>query len=394
MRWPEEAEDHLGRTARANRIRERRVNTDDLDMLLRDLAVVNGSDLHLKAGAPPRRRVDGSLVTLDMPELTQDDTASVVRGIMPPLVHNTFEEKREADFAYAVKGLGRFRVNAFYQRGSVALAFRLVHTNASTVEELGLPNVVQKLADEHRGLILCTGPTGSGKTTTLAAMVNHINHTRPCHIITIEDPIEYLHRDDLAAIEQREVGFDTETFTSAMRVVLRQDPDVILVGEMRDPETVYTALTAAETGHLVLSTLHTTTATETINRIVDFFPHSQQQQVRVSLSSALVGTICQRLIPRADGNGRVPGAEIMVVNGRIQNAILDPLKTSEIDQIISEGEYYGMQSFDQSVAGLMQQGLITLGDAMNAASNPHDLKIMLERMGVLATGRAQVAAAV
>jgi twitching motility protein PilT len=366
------------------------VNRDDLDRLLRDLAEVDGSDLHLKVGAPPRRRVDGVLATLNEPVLRPEDTSAIVQAIMPPSVKSEFEAKHEADFAYGVRGLGRFRVNAFYQRGTVALAMRLVHTNASTIEDLGLPDVVRKLAEERRGLILVTGPTGSGKTTTLAAMVNHINHTLACHIITIEDPIEYLHRDDLAAIEQREIGFDTESFTSAMRVVLRQDPDVILVGEMRDPETVYTALTAAETGHLVLSTLHTRTATETINRIVDFFNPDQQQQVRVSLSSALSGTICQRLIPRADGHGRVPAAEIMVVNGRIQQCILDPLKTSDIDQIIAEGEYYGMQSFDQSVANLLRDGLVSLQDAMSAASNPHDLKIMLERMGVLATGRARV----
>jgi twitching motility protein PilT len=369
------------------------VKRDDLDRLLHDLADVDGSDLHLKSGAPPRWRVEGVLSTLEGPRLTPKDTFELAAAIMPANIREIFEAKHEADFAYAVQGLGRFRVNVFRQRGSVAMAMRLVHTNPSTVADLGLPDVVQRLADERRGLVLLTGPTGSGKTTTLAAMVNHINHTRACHIITIEDPIEYLHVDDLAAIEQREVGFDTESFTSAMRVVLRQDPDVILVGEMRDPETVYTALTAAETGHLVLSTLHTRTATETINRIVDFFRADEQEQIRVSLSSGLVGTICQRLIPRADGCGRIPAAEIMVVNGRIQEAILDPLKTSQIDQIIAEGEYYGMQSFDQSVAGLMRSGVIELREALNAASNPHDLKIMLERMGVLATGHASAAVA-
>ncbi|HUC35701.1 MAG TPA: type IV pilus twitching motility protein PilT [Acidimicrobiales bacterium] len=370
------------------------MNKDDLDRLLHDLAKVDGSDLHLKAGGPPRQRIDGVLASLDEPKLTPEDTAALAAAIMPANIREIFEERQEADFAYAIHGLGRFRVNAFRQRGSVALAVRLVHTNASTVAELGLPDVVRRLAEEHRGLVLLTGPTGSGKTTTLASMVNHINHTRSCHIITIEDPIEYLHTDDLASIEQREVGFDTDSFTSAMRVVLRQDPDVILVGEMRDPETVYTALTAAETGHLVLSTLHTRTATETVNRIVDYFSADQQQQVRVSLASALVGTICQRLVPRSDGSGRVPAAEIMVVNGRIQQAILDPVKTSEIDQIIAEGEYYGMQSFDQSVAGLMRDGVIKLEDAMAAASNPHDLKVQLERMGVLATGHGRVPAGV
>ncbi len=360
----------------------------DLDRLLHTLAELDGSDLHIKAGAPPRIRVDGYLRTLDdEPRFNADETRTLAEAIMPPSILEIFNEKREADFAYSVPGLGRFRTNAFYQRSSVALAMRRVRTNAATVAELGLPDVVRRLSEEHRGLVLVTGPTGSGKTTSLAAMVDHINHTRACHIITIEDPVEYLHRDDLAAIDQREVGFDTDSFTSAMRVILRQDPDVILIGEMRDPETVYTALTAAETGHLVFSTLHTTTATETINRIVDFFPPHQQGQIRVSLSGALKGTICQRLIPRSDGKGRVPSLEIMVVNGRIQQAILDPLQTSDIDQIIAEGEYYGMQTFDQSLARLLQQGVIDLREAMNAASNPHDLKVMLERMGVVQTGR-------
>ena len=256
-------------------------------------------------------------------------------------------------FAYSVPGLGRFRTNAFYQRSSVALAMRRVRTSVSTFDELRLPDVVRRLSEHHRGLVLVTGPTGSGKTTTLAAMVDHINHVRSCHIITIEDPIEYLHNDDMAAIDQREVGFDTDSFSSAMRTILRQDPDVILVGEMRDPETVHTALTAAETGHLVFSTLHTTTATETVNRIVDFFPPHQQGQVRVSLAGALTGTICQRLIPRADGKGRVPALEIMVVNGRIQQAIMDPVQTSDINEIMAEGEYYGMQTFDQSLVELL-----------------------------------------
>ncbi|HAM00927.1 MAG TPA: type IV pili twitching motility protein PilT [Acidimicrobiaceae bacterium] len=370
------------------------MGSDNLNRLLHVLKELNGSDLHLKAGAPPRVRVDGALMALPgEPELTTEETEELVKDIIPERLLATFDEAHEADFAYSVSGLGRFRVNAFTQRGSVSFAMRRVVSSASTIADLGLPDVVRRLSDEHRGLILVTGPTGSGKTTSLAAMIDHINHTRSCHIITIEDPIEYLHADDLAAIEQREVGFDTASFKSAMRVVLRQDPDVILVGEMRDEETVYTALTAAETGHLVMSTLHTTTATETINRIVDFFPPHQHGQIRVSLSAALKGTICQRLVPRADGKGRVPALEIMVVNGRIQQAIEDPLRTSEIDQIMADGEYYGMQTFDQSLAGLIRDGAISIRDAMNAASNPHDLKIMLERMGVVQTGRGFVAAA-
>jgi twitching motility protein PilT len=336
-------------------------------------------------------RVDGHLRKLDdEPRITADEVRSLAEAMMLPNIREIFTEKHEADFAYSVAGVGRFRVNAFYQRGSVAMAVRRVRTNASSIGDLALPDVVRRLAEEQRGLVLVTGPTGSGKTTTLAAMINHINQTRACHIITVEDPIEYLHTDDTATIDQREVGFDTDSFTSAMRVVLRQDPDVILVGEMRDPETVFTALTAAETGHLVFSTLHTTTATETINRIVDFFPPHQHRQIRLSLASALTGTICQRLIPRIDGKGRVPALEVMVVNGRIQQAIADPLLTSEIDQIIADGEYYGMQTFDQALVQLLANGEIDLREAMNAASNPHDLKVMLERLGIVPTGRGFV----
>ncbi|MHB8592893.1 MAG: type IV pilus twitching motility protein PilT, partial [Acidimicrobiales bacterium] len=334
---------------------------EDLDRLLQTLADLDGSDLHVKAGARPRVRVDGVLSTMeDEQPFKAEETRALADAIMPSNIRDTFEKCHEADFAYSVPGLGRFRVNAFFQRSSVALAIRRVRVNASTIADLGLPDVVRRLAEEHRGLVLVTGPTGSGKTTTLAGMIDHINHTRPCHVITVEDPVEYLHKDDQAAIDQREVGFDTDSFTSAMRVILRQDPDVILIGEMRDPETVYTALTAAETGHLVFSTLHTTTATETVNRIVDFFPPHQQGQIRVSLASALTGTICQRLVPRADGKGRVPALEIMVVNGRIQQAILDPVQTSAIDQIMADGDYYGMQTFDQSLATLLQGGTISL----------------------------------
>ena len=367
----------------------------DLDRLLQLLSELDGSDLHIKAGAAPRIRVNGYLRTLeDEPKFTDEETAALAAAIIPPNVRPIFDARHEADFAYSVHGVGRFRVNAYFQRGTVGLAMRRVRTSAATIQELMLPDVVRRLSEEQRGLVLVTGPTGSGKTTTLAAMIDHINHIRACHIVTIEDPVEYLHRDDLAAIEQREVGFDTESFSSAMRVVLRQDPDVIFIGEMRDPETVYAALTAAETGHLVLSTLHTTNATESVNRVVDFFPPHQQGQVRVSLAGALRGTICQRLVPRLDGRGRVPAVEVMVVNGRIQQAILDPLQTSEIEQIIVDGEYYGMQTFDQALAIYLQQGVIDLREAMNTATNPHDLKVMLERMGVLQAGRSAPAAPV
>ena len=360
----------------------------DLDRILRLLDELDGSDLHIKAGAPPRVRVAGGLRTLDdEPAFTADETLAIAQAIMPAPVVSTFEDHHEDDFAYSLPGTGRFRVNAFYQRGSVALAMRRVRASAATVAELGLPEVVTRLANELRGLVLVTGPTGSGKTTTLAAMVDHINHTRSCHVVTIEDPVEYLHTDHLAAIDQREVGFDTDSFGSAMRVVLRQDPDVILVGEMRDTETVSAALTAAETGHMVMSTLHTINATETINRIVDFFPPFQQSQIRVSLAGSLKGIICQRLIPTADGKGRVPALEILVVNGRIQQAIIDPLLTADLDAIIADGEYYGMITFDQSLVSLISSGSIDLAEAMSTASNPHDLKVMLERKGILGTGQ-------
>jgi len=364
------------------------MDSGDLDRLLILLAELDGSDLHLKAGAPPRMRIAGALKTLDdEPRFTAEETDQLAASIMAPGVLETFRKHHEVDFAYSIPGVGRFRVNAFYQRSSVALAMRRVRASAATIGELGLPDVVRRLAEEHRGLVLVTGPTGSGKSTSLAAMVNHINHTRECHIITIEDPVEYLHRDDLAAIDQREVGFDTDTFGSAMRVVLRQDPDVILVGEMRDVETVSAALTAAETGHLVLSTLHTINSTETINRIVDFFPPHQQNQIRVSLAGSLKGIVCQRLIPTADGKNRVPALEVMVVNGRIQQAIVDPVLTSDIEGIVADGEYYGMKTFDQSLADLLADGTIDMKDAMTAASNPHDLKVMLERRGVIQTGQ-------
>jgi twitching motility protein PilT len=364
------------------------VDRDDLDRLLALLAGLDGSDLHIKAGAHARMRIAGALRSVDhLPEFTAEDTLRIAESIMTPAALETFREHHEVDFAYSVSGTGRFRVNAYYQRSTAALAMRRVRSSATTIADLGLPESVTGLADEQRGLVLVTGPTGSGKTTTLAAMVDHINHSRMCHVVTIEDPVEYLHSDDMAAIDQREIGFDTDSFASAMRVVLRQDPDVILVGEMRDMETVSAALTAAETGHLVFSTLHTINATETVNRIVDFFPPHQQSQTRVSLAGSLKGIICQRLIPTADGQNRVPVLELLVVNGRIQQAILDPLLTGDIEGIVADGEYYGMTTFDQSLATLIEQGTIDLAEAMNTATNPHDLKVLLERKGILQTGQ-------
>jgi twitching motility protein PilT len=364
------------------------VDRADLDRLLAKLAELDGSDLHIKAGAPPRMRLAGALRTLEgEAAFTDEETKRIAESIMQPPILEIFSKHHEADFAYSLSGIGRFRVNAYYQRSSVALAMRRVRSSAATVEELGLPKVVTKMAEEMRGLVLVTGPTGSGKTTTLAAMIDHINHTRSCHVVTIEDPVEYLHSDDRAAIDQREIGFDTDSFSSAMRVVLRQDPDVILVGEMRDQETVSAALAAAETGHLVFSTLHTINATETINRIVDFFPPHQQTQTRVSLAGSLRGIVCQRLIPTTDGTTRVPALELLVVNGRIQQAIVDPQMTADIEGIVADGEYYGMMTFDQSLVALIANGTIDLAEAMMTATNPHDLKVMLERKGIMQTGQ-------
>jgi twitching motility protein PilT len=363
------------------------VDRRDLDRILGLLGQWDGSDLHLKAGTEPRVRIDGELRTItNEPKSTTADTHALARAIMPAEVVAQFDRHREADFAYSIPGVGRFRVNAYFQRSSVALAFRRVRASPGSTEELGLPPAVAKLAEERRGLVLVTGPTGSGKTTTLAAMIDHINRTRSCHIITIEDPIEYLHSDVLASISQREVGFDTDSFPAAMRVVLRQDPDVILVGEMRDVETASAALTAAETGHLVLSTLHTIDATESITRIVDFFPPHQQQQVRTSVAGSLKGTIAQRLVKRADGKGRLAAVEVMVVNGRIRQCIEDFEHTSDIVDIIADGAYYGMQSFDQSLASHLEAGMITLTEALEMATNPHDLRVTLERKGLVRTG--------
>jgi twitching motility protein PilT len=363
------------------------VDRGDLNRLLELLAHYEGSDLHFRAGAPPRMRIDGELLTLDDEPRYTPDTYALAKDIMSKQAGEEFDNRHDVDFAYSVDGVGRFRCNAFYQRSSVAIVFRRVRPSPGSAEELGLPGAVYQLAAEPRGILLVTGPTGCGKTTTLASLIDYINQTRACHVVTIEDPIEYLHADKMAAIDQREVGFDTESFSRAMRAVLRQDPDVILVGEMRDPETAFAAITAAETGHLVLTTLHTINATETIHRIVDFFPPHQHAQIRVSLAGTLLGTVAQRLVRRADGSGRVPALEVMVANGRIRECIANPELTSEIEMIVSEGQYYGMQTFDQSLAQLLEKDVITLDEALRSASNPHDLRVMLERRGLVTTGR-------
>ena len=300
----------------------------DINQALAHVVEREGSDLHIKADSPPVARVHGDLWALQGSEaLAASDTESALQEIASPELLAEFEENGEADFSYELPGVSRFRVNAFRQRGAVSIALRAIPFQVRTIDDLGLPEVVRRLAEEPRGIILLTGTTGSGKSTTLAAMIDHINSTRARHIVTMEDPIEYLHRDKLSIINQREVGSDTKSFAQAMRRVLRQDPDVILIGEMRDEETVRTALSAAETGHLVMSTLHTLDASETINRIIDFFPPHLQQQARVMLASTLKGAISQRLVPRIDREGRVAVSEVMVVTGRIQDLILNPEET-------------------------------------------------------------------
>ena len=366
----------------------------EIDDALRYLVEHEGSDLHVKVPAPPMARIDGELQPLEGVEaLTSDDTERALDHILSdPELREEFATVGEADFSYSVPGLSRFRVNAFRQRGSVSIALRAIPFQVRTIDDLELPPVIRTLAGEQRGIVLLTGTTGSGKSTTLAAMLDHINSTHPKHIITLEDPIEYLHADKRAIINQREVGQDTESFARAMRRVLRQDPDVILVGEMRDEETVRTALGAAETGHLVLSTLHTMDATETVNRIIDFFPPHLQQQARVMLAATLRGVIGQRLVPRAGGEGRVAICEALVVTGRVQDLILNPDETARIGEVIAEGSYYGMQTFDQALLGHVMDGKVSEETALAAATSPHDFKLMLQARGQRASGIEQVMA--
>ncbi len=352
----------------------------NLNELLKTTFEKKASDLHVKVGVPPILRVDGRLVPLETEKrTTQEDALTVALSIMNTAQKARFKEKNELDMAYAVPGLGRFRVNVFQQRGSVGMVFRQVPAKILNFEDLMLPVVLQKVAGEQRGLILVTGTTGSGKSTTLAAMIDYINTTRTANIITIEDPIEFLHRDKKSIVNQREIGSDTFSFSDALRSSLRQDPDVILVGEMRDFETISTALTAAETGHLVLSTLHTLDAAETINRIITVFPPYQQKQVRMQLASVIKGIISQRLVARADGNGRVPAVEVMLGTLSVREAIIDDAKTRQVPSIIAQGlTHYGMQTFDQSLLMLYKKGYITYDEALLTASNPDDFALKVK----------------
>ena len=353
----------------------------DVTELLRYTVEMGGSDLHIKAGNVPFIRVDGELEPAPFPALSSNDTVGAAIAIMPEHKRKEFEVTNEADFGYTMPGVGRFRVNVFRQRGMVGLAIRRVRSEIPTIEELLLPPVIVELAESARGLVLVTGPTGTGKTTSIASMIGHINRTRRTHIVTIEDPIEVMHDDVLSIIQQREIGLDTESYAAALKHVIRQDPDVIFVGEIRDPDSALSAIQAAETGHLVISTLHTIDATETINRLLDLFPPQQQREVRSSFAGALRGIVSQRLAPRADGKGRVPAVEVLVNTGRVFDRIVDPNTTDQIVDVISEGEFYGMQTFDQSLVKLVKDGLVSEDDARRAATNPHDFDLKLR--GVL-----------
>lgn len=354
-----------------------------IDTLVSKLVEMEGSDLHLKVGAPPAIRRHGLLQYLEGHEVMRPvDTENIIRDIMSEKLLKEFEESGEADFSYAVRGVGRFRVNAFRQRGSVSIVMRFIPFGVPKFEDLNLPDAIATLAREERGIVLVTGTTGSGKSTTLASMINLINRTTSKHIMTIEDPIEFLHRDEKCIINQREVGTDTESYARALKRVLRQDPDVILIGEIRDSESAQIALSAAETGHLVLSTLHTLDATETISRMIDLFPPHERMQVRAMLAGTLRGIIGQRLIRTKDSKGRAAACEIMVTTGRIRDFIMDPDQTGQIQTAISEGEYYGMQTFDQALLKLIEQDRVNYEEALQIASRPQDFRLMVQSLGL------------
>jgi twitching motility protein PilT len=366
----------------------------DVFQALRELVQRQGSDLHLKVGAAPLYRVNGVLAADEGTQpLVPEDTEGALRNVLDDEAKlREFAEQREVDFSYEISGVARFRINAFQQRGVISMACRMIPHTISTIEELALPAVVTELAEEERGIVLLTGTTGSGKSTTLAAMIDHMNSTMSKHIVTIEDPIEFVHADKCSAINQREVGMDTTSFRRALRRVLRQDPDVILIGEMRDEETVHTALSAAETGHLVLSTIHTVDAAESINRMLDFFPPHQHAQARSMIAGTIKGVISQRLVPGADG-GRVAVCEILRMTGRVRDMIIDPAQTGNLVEVIASGGYYGMQTFDQALFGHVKAGRVTFEDAMNVASSPHDFKLLMQADGRRGTTMEDVASA-
>jgi twitching motility protein PilT len=359
----------------------------DIDAALMRVIETEGSDLHLKVPSQPMIRRYGKLEPVPETEpLSPEDTERVLLHMLTDERKvESFRQDREVDFSYSVPGVARFRVNAFMQRGSVSIVCRAIPFTVKTVEELMLPEVISQIAEEERGLILLTGTTGSGKSTTLAAIIDHINSGHSKHIVTIEDPVEFLHRDKVSIINQREVGEDTESFARALRRVLRQDPDVILIGEMRDEETVRTALSAAETGHLVLSTIHTVDAAESVNRIIDFFPEAEQRQARAMLAGTLKAVISQRLVPTPDRQGRVATCEILRMTGRVKDMIMNPDETGKLPEVISEGAYYGMQTFDQALLHHVQHGRVSMDDAVKAATHPHDFKLLVSSDGQRST---------
>ncbi|HEY5132838.1 MAG TPA: PilT/PilU family type 4a pilus ATPase [Candidatus Krumholzibacteriaceae bacterium] len=352
--------------------------------ILEEMINLGGSDLHMKAGLPPVVRVDGKLQHLSLERPSPKDLEEIASQILTPSQKDRFTKTREVDFAFGVSGLARFRANFYVQRGSIAMVFRHVPVDIKSVDELGLPGVLKELALKPRGLIFVTGTVGSGKSTTLTAMVNEINKTANKNIITIEDPIEFLHHDEKSIINQREIGSDTSSFHEALRHILRQDPDVILIGEIRDALTMEIALMAADTGHLVFSTLHTVDATQTINRVISFFPPHQHQEIRYLLGATLVAVVAQRLIPIKEGKGRIPAVEVMIVTSSIREYIIDPEKTPLITQAIREGvSSHGMQSFDQSLMKLLSDGKVTMEEALKNSSNPHEFSLRLK--GIQAT---------
>jgi twitching motility protein PilT len=350
-----------------------------LKQMLESMLSAKASDLHIRIGVKPTLRTDGLLCPIGEGQVTSEEMEEIMNQILSEDQKKRFLQRSELDLALSVSKMGRFRINFYRQRGTVGVAIRAVNTVIPSFEELNLPQVIKTLSDHRRGLIILTGTTGSGKSTTLATMVDHINSTRAENILTIEDPIEYMHRNKKSIICQREVGADTESFVSALRHAFRQDPDVILVGEIRDLETMSIALTASDTGHLVMTTLHTLNAVETVNRIISFFPPHQHQQIRLLLAATLRSIICQRLLPRSDRPGRVPAVEVLVNTGLVGEYIIDPLKTPVIPELIESGAIqYGMQSFDQSVMDLYKKGMITYEEALLQASNPSDFELRVK----------------
>ncbi|GAA0513255.1 PilT/PilU family type 4a pilus ATPase [Deinococcus depolymerans] len=351
-----------------------------LNSVLTAIVKEGASDIHLRTGSAPAGRVNGVIRRYGDTRLAPEHVEAFTREMMSPAMWEAFTEKREADFAYGIPNLARFRVNAYWQRGTIGLIMRVIEDKPiPTFAQLGLPiDTFEALAQHERGLVLVTGPTGSGKTTTLASLLNHINATQPVNIVTLEDPIEVLHKDQMAMISQRELGMDTMSFANGLRASMRQDPDVILIGEMRDKETVEAALSAAQTGHLVFSTLHTQDAIRTVNRIIDFFAPHERDQIRQGLSESIVGIVSQRLLPKATG-GRVLGLEILLGTPTVRECIKDPERTEEIKQALQEGGSRGMHTFDQHLASLVASGLMTEEDAMASATSPHELKIMMMR---------------